>query len=158
MKKMNKTTRTLCLAGIIAALYAALTMALPILSYGAWQVRFSEALTILPVVMPASVPGLFVGCLIANLLSPVGALDVIFGSLATLLGALGTRYFRKNLPLAAACPVIANGVIVGIMLAVVYQLPMVLTMLQVAVGEVVAVLVGCLLLKYMPKQLKELDN
>ena len=90
MCKRLLTTRSLCLSAIIAALYAALTMALPVLSYGAWQCRLSEALTLLPLVLPQAVPGLFVGCVVANLLSPVGVWDVVFGSLATLLAAVGT--------------------------------------------------------------------
>ena len=141
MKKLF-TTQSLCLAAIIAAIYAALTLALPALSYGQLQCRLSEALTLLPMLLPQAVPGLFVGCLVANLLSPVGAMDIIFGSLATLLAALGTRVLRKKPLLAAACPVIANGVIVGVMLSVAYGLPLWLTMLEVALGEAVAVAAG----------------
>ena len=132
----------MCISAIIAALYAALTLALPALSYGQIQCRLSEALTLLPMLLPQAVPGLFVGCLVANLLSPVGAMDIIFGSLATLLAALGTRWLRKKPLLAAACPVIANGVIVGVMLSVAYGLPLWLTMLEVALGEAVAVAAG----------------
>ena len=145
MCKRLLTTRSLCLSAIIAALYAALTMALPVLSYGAWQCRLSEALTLLPMVLPQAVPGLFVGC--ANLLSPVGVWDVVFGSLATLLAAVGTYALRNKPLLAAACPVVSNGLIVGAMLSVVYALPMALTMLQVAAGEVLAVAVGYVLLR-----------
>lgn len=141
MKKLL-TTQSMCISAIIAALYAALTLALPALSYGQIQCRLSEALTLLPMLLPQAVPGLFVGCLVANLLSPVGAMDIIFGSLATLLAALGTRALRKKPLLAAACPVIANGVIVGVMLSVAYGLPLWLTMLEVALGEAVAVAAG----------------
>lgn len=141
MKKLF-TTRSICLAAIIAALYAALTLSLPALSYGAVQCRLSEALTMLPVLLPQAVPGLFVGCLVANLLSPVGALDIIFGSLATLLAACGTYALRKKPLLAAVCPVLANGVIVGGVLAFSYSLPLWLTMLQVAAGEALAVAAG----------------
>lgn len=147
MFRRSFTTRSLCLSAIIAALYAALTLMLPVLSYGAWQCRLSEALTILPLVLPQSVPGLFVGCLVANLLSPVGIWDVLFGSLATLVAAVGTHALRKHPLLAAACPVISNGLIVGAMLSIVYSLPAVLTMIQVAVGEALAVAVGYVLLK-----------
>ena len=122
MCKRLLTTRSLCLSAIIAALYAALTMALPVLSYGAWQCRLSEALTLLPLVLPQAVPGLFVGCLVANLLSPVGVWDVVFGSLATLLAAVGTYALRDRPLLAAACPVVSNGLIVGAMLALVLSL------------------------------------
>ncbi|MBQ8312350.1 MAG: QueT transporter family protein [Clostridia bacterium] len=147
MFKRQLTTRSLCLSAIIAALYAALTLMLPVLSYGAWQCRLSEALTLLPLVLPQSVPGLFVGCVVANLLSPVGIWDVLFGSLATLLGAIGTYKLRQRPVLAAACPVISNGLIVGIMLSVVYSLPAALTIIQVAAGELLAVILGYVLLK-----------
>lgn len=147
MFKRQLSTRSLCLSAIIAALYAALTLLLPVLSYGAWQCRLSEALTLLPLVLPQSVPGLFVGCLVANLLSPVGIWDVLFGSLATLTAAIGTYALRKHPLLAAACPVVANGLIVGVMLSVVYSLPAVLTIIQVAAGEALAVIIGYVLLK-----------
>lgn len=136
------STRSMCLSAIIAALYAAMTMALPTLSYGQVQCRLSEALTLLPLALPQAVPGLFVGCLAANLLSPAGGLDIVFGSLATLLAAIGTRGLRRWPLLAAACPVIVNGVIVGGLLAVSYGLPFWLTALQVALGEGLAVAAG----------------
>ena len=147
MFRRSINTKALCLSGIIAALYAALTLMLPVLSYGAWQCRLSEALTLLPLVLPQSVPGLAVGCLAANLLSPVGIWDVLFGTLATLLAAIGTYALRQKPLLAASCPVISNGLIVGLMLSVVYSLPPVLTIIQVAVGEALAVALGYGLMK-----------
>ena len=84
----NNAIRSLCLSAMIAAIYAALTMALPMLSYGPVQLRFSEALTVLPFFFPQAIPGLFLGCAISNILSAYGIVDVIFGSLATLLAAL----------------------------------------------------------------------
>ena len=134
MKKLF-TPRNLCLSALIAAVYAVLTLALPVLSYGEWQCRISEALTLLPILLPQAIPGLVVGCLVSNLLSPVG----VFDTLATLIAAVGTYALRENRPLAALCPVVANGVIVGAMLSMVYSLPMALTMLQVAAGEALAV-------------------
>ena len=151
MTKKLFSTRSLCLGAIIAALYAVLTLFLPALSYGAWQCRVSEALTVLPIVLPQSIPGLVVGCLVANLLSPVGAMDVIFGTLATLLAALCTYALRKNRYLAALCPVVANGLIVGGMLSYAYSLPLWLTMVQVAAGELLAVAIGLLLLPLLEK-------
>lgn len=106
------STRTVVRAGLIAALYVALTLGLAPLSYGPIQLRVSEALAVLPVVTPAAVPGLFVGVLVANWLGPLGPLDVIFGSLATLMAAVGTYLLRRR-PLAAlACPVVINALIV----------------------------------------------
>ena len=84
------STRDLTLAALIAAVYAVLTVALPIPAYSGIQVRLSEALTVLPFFFPAATPGLFVGCIIANLFSPY-SLDVVCGSLATLLACLVTQ-------------------------------------------------------------------
>ena len=146
MFKKLLTTRSVCLSAMIAALYAALTLLLAPISYGAIQCRISEAMTLLPILLPQAIPGLVIGCLVANLLSPVAVWDVIFGTLATLIAALGTYWLRKKPLLAALCPVVANGVIVGVMLAVFYALPLWMTMLEVAVGEAVAVALGFILL------------
>lgn len=141
------TTRSLCLSAIIAALYAALTLLLAPISYGNIQCRVSEAFTVLPMVLPQSIPGLFVGCLIANIFSPTPSIwDIVFGSLTTLIAACGTYALRKKPVLAAACPIVANGVIVGLMLALLYGLPVALTMGEVAIGELGAVFLGMLLL------------
>lgn len=141
------TTRSLCLSAVIAALYAALTMALPALSYGAIQCRLSEALTLLPLMLPQAIPGLFVGCIVANLLSPVGLMDVVFGSLATLLAAVGVYALRRRPLLAALCPVVANGLIVGLIISLQANLPLALTMLEVAAGEVIVVALGLALMQ-----------
>lgn len=150
MFKRLLTTRSLCTSAVIAALYAALTILLAPISYGAIQCRVSEAMTLLPILMPQAVPGLFVGCLIANLYNGM-LTDIIFGSLATLLAAIGTRALRKKPILAAACPVISNGVIVGLVIALSANLPVALTMAQVAVGEIGAVLIGFVLLGALKK-------
>lgn len=147
MSRRSVNTRFLCISAIIAALYAALTLCLPVLSYGAVQCRLAEALTLLPMVLPQAVPGLAVGCLVSNLLSPVGVWDILFGTLATLLAGLCTRRLKAHPLLAAACPVVYNGLIVGFMLAIVYQLPAVLTVAEVAAGEAVAVALGYGLMK-----------
>ncbi|WP_322176117.1 QueT transporter family protein [Acutalibacter caecimuris] len=114
-------TRFLVLSGVIAALYAALTYAAAALNlaYGPVQFRFSEALTVLPAFTPAAVPGLAVGCFLSNLASPLGVVDWVFGTGATLLAALGTwavsRVCYKGVPvLAPVPPVIANALIVGL--------------------------------------------
>lgn len=155
MEKIKWTTKGLCQAAAIAALYAVLTIALQPISFGAngaMQLRVSEALTLLPVVTPTAVPGLFVGCLAANLLCGAPLPDIIFGSLATLLAAIATRRLRKNVYLAALAPVISNGVIVGIMLSVVYAVPLLWSCFTVAVGEVAACYVlGIPLLKGVEK-------
>ena len=108
-------------------------------------------MTLLPLVMPASIPGLFIGCLIANLYTG-SVLDIIFGSLATLVAALGTWAFRNvkvgKFPLLSVlCPVVANGVVVGLVLSYSYGLPLFITMGEVAIGEVGAVIIGCVILQ-----------
>ena len=147
---MRTKTHLLALNGIIGGTYAALTLMLPPLSYGAWQCHLSEALTLLPLVLPQAIPGLFVGCLIANLYTGM-LTDIIFGSLATLLAAVGTYLLRKKPLIAAACPVISNGVIVGLVLAKSFNLPVLLAMGEVALGEIGAVLIGFVILGAMKR-------
>lgn len=105
-------TRRLALAGLIAAIYAAATLILPIPQYMGIQFRVAEAMTVLPFLFPEAIPGLAVGCFLANLLGSPIMLDWIFGTLATLLAALWTRRM-PNLWLAALPPVLCNMVIVG---------------------------------------------
>lgn len=118
----NNKTMMIANAGLIAALYVVLTyVAASVgLASGVIQVRISEALTILPVITAAAVPGLTVGCVLANLLTGCAAWDVVFGSLATLIGAVGTRMMRKTPQLAWIPPVVANVAIVPIVLMKVY--------------------------------------
>ena len=98
---------------MIAAIYVVLTLVFAPFSYGEVQVRISEALTILPLFTPAAIPGLFVGCLISNILGGCVLPDIIFGSLATLIGAVGTYMLRRqNKFLAPLPPIIANVLIV----------------------------------------------
>ena len=137
-------TRALTRGAIIAALYAALTLLLAPISYGEVQVRISEALTVLPVLMPEAVPALAVGCLLANILGGCPIYDVIFGTMATLLAALCTRALAGRIRLAISMPVIFNGLIVGSVVHFCYApvIPLPLCMLFVAAGEAVS----CLLL------------
>ena len=109
------TTRDLTFAAILAAVYAALTVALPIPQYAGIQCRLSEALTVLPFFFPAATPGLVVGCFIANLFSPY-SLDVVFGTAATLLACLITQRM-PNKWLAPLPPVLCNGLLVGAVIA-----------------------------------------
>ena len=111
MTKTRFSTRRLALSGLIAAIYAASTLILPIPQYMGVQFRMAEALTVLPFLFPEAIPGLAVGCFLANLASPI-MLDWIFGTLATLLAALWTRRM-PNIYLAALPPVVCNAVIVG---------------------------------------------
>lgn len=108
----KNTLRELTFAAMLGGAYAALTMLLPIPQYAGVQFRLAEALTLLPFLIPAATPGLFVGCFIANILSPYGLLDIIAGSAATLLACLWTQRL-KNRRLAAMPAVVCNAVIVG---------------------------------------------
>ena len=110
------STRDLTLAAVLAAVYAALTMLLPIPQYGPVQFRLAEALTVLPFVCPAAAPGLFIGCLLANLLSPYGLLDMVVGSGATLLACLLTMRMPSRY-LAPLPPVLCNAILVGATIA-----------------------------------------
>lgn len=112
MKKGN--VKTGALAALIGALYCAVTLlSVPFgLAIGPFEIRLSETLVCLPIFTPAAVPGLTLGCLLANLLAGGHILDIIFGTLATLLGALGTRLFRSRPAPALACPILANTLIV----------------------------------------------
>ena len=120
MKK--DSTRYVAFGGMIAALYVVLTYVANLfgLASGAIQVRLSEALTILPVFTAAAVPGLAVGCLLANILTGCVVWDVIFGTLATLIGAVGTRLLRNKPYVAWIPPVVSNAVIIPIVLMKAY--------------------------------------
>jgi uncharacterized membrane protein len=158
MRKIS--VRQIALAAVVAALYTVLSYFANIfgLAYGPIQCRFSEALCVLPFFFPETTWGLFVGCILTNLLSAYGPIDIIFGSLATLLAALCTAKM-KNKWLAPLPPVIANGVIVSAVIA--YSeagslsafFPLwAYNALTVAVGEAIACYVlGMLILFALPK-------
>lgn len=129
-------------AAIIAALYIVFTFisASMGLSSGVIQLRLSEMLCILPAFTPAAIPGLFVGCLLSNLLTGCMPFDVVFGSLATLLGALGTYFLRKKKWLTPLAPILANTLVIPFVLAYVYQMEGTVPffMLTVGIGEVLS--------------------
>ncbi|HSK69754.1 MAG TPA: QueT transporter family protein [Candidatus Limnocylindria bacterium] len=144
------TPRYLASAGIVAALYAALTLLFAPISFSQVQFRVAEALTLLPVLSRASVPGLFLGCLAANFLAGQPWQDVVFGSLATLAAAALTRMLRRSVWLAALMPVLLNAAVVGSVLHVVYGLPLLLSVLTVGAGEAaVCYLLGVPLVKVL---------
>lgn len=140
---MNKKVVFIVHAAVIAALYVVLTLvanALGLANY-AIQVRFSEALTILPLFTPAAIPGLFIGCILSNFMTGCMLWDIVFGSIATLLGALGTYLLRKSSKwLAPLPPIAANTLIVPFILAYVYQFEGSIPyfMLTVGIGEIIS--------------------
>lgn len=141
-------------AAVIAAVYAVLTMVLAPISYGLMQVRVSEALTVLPFFTPAAIPGLFVGCLIANTLTG-NIIDIIFGSLASLAAAFFSYKLKKIPLLVPLPPVVLNAVIIGAVLYYAYGVgaPLWSCMLWVGAGQLLACYVlGYPLLKYLTKR------
>ena len=142
---MNKWgVRDIAFAGIIAALYAVLTISLAPISYGVYQVRVAEALTILPFVYPIAMVGLFVGCLVANIFGGNGLPDIIFGSLFTLLAGYLTYLTSKirsrkiSLILAPFPPVIINALGVAIYLSLITDMSYLFVVQMVGVGQIVA--------------------
>ena len=138
---MNSSTRPIAQIGMIAATYVVLTVALAPMSFQEIQVRVSEALTILPVFTALAVPGLTLGCLVANILGGAPLPDVVFGTLATLIGAVGTRLLRNGKPVMTVVPPIAsNMVIIPMILRYAYEvpLPIPLMMVTVGLGEVIS--------------------
>lgn len=144
--------RHLAVGGMVAALYAVLTITLAPLSYGPVQFRVAEALTLLPFYLPEAIPGLFIGCVIANLMGEFGMLDVIVGGSATLLAAY-LSHKMPSLRLAALCPVLINMVFVGVMLHSLIGVPLWSTFFYVAIGEAGACyLIGYPLMKALEEQ------
>ena len=155
----NKKVLFITQAAMIAAIYVVLTYFISAfnLASGAIQIRISEALTILPFFTPAAIPGLFIGCLLSNILTGCLLPDIIFGSLATLLGALGSYALRNHRFLVTLPPVLANMAIVPFVLRYAYGLQVVVHgidlsipfyMLTVGVGEVISCcILGSLLIK-----------
>ena len=110
----------ICRAAVIAALYVVLTYVFSAFASGVIQVRVSEALTILPAFTPAAIPGLVIGCLLSNTLTGCVLLDIIFGSVATLIGALGSYALRRHTWLVPIPPIVSNMIIVPFVLRYAY--------------------------------------
>ena len=143
-------------AAVIAALYVVLTLFINAfnLANGAIQVRISEALTILPYFTPAAIPGLFVGCLLSNFLTGAAIWDIVFGSLATLLGAIGTYLLRKQKWCAPIPTILANTIIIPFVLTYAYGLPggIPFFMLTIGAGEILSCgILGMILLFALQK-------
>ena len=140
MRETNKRLYYLAHGAMIAAVYVALTAAFAPIAFGPVQFRVSEALCILPFFTPAAVPGLFVGCLLSNLLFST-PLDVVFGSLATLIGAVGSWHLRRHKWCVCLPPILANAIIIPWVLRYAYGsedlIPV--AMVTVGIGEILAV-------------------
>ena len=159
MKENNlKNTYFLAYGAVIAAIYVALTMAFQPISFGPVQFRISEALCILPFFTPAAIPGLFVGCFLSNLFCGAASLDVVFGSIATLIGAVGSYYLgKKNKWLVCVPPILSNTIIVPWVLRYAYGSTDLIpyAMLTVGIGEILAIgVLGNILLVTLERQYK----
>lgn len=157
----NKKVLYLTQASMIGALYITLTILANSLGLAnhAIQLRFSEALAVLPFFTPAAIPGLFIGCFLSNILTGAMPLDVIFGSLATLIGAFGTYALRKHKLLAPLPPIISNVIIVPMILSFVYQIPggVPYFMLTVGIGQILSCgVLGMILLFSLQKYSKHI--
>lgn len=149
-------------AAMIAALYTVLTLIAGAfgLDHYAIQLRFSEALTVLPFFTPAAIPGLYAGCLLSNILTGCIVWDILIGPIATLAGALGTWMLRrKSRWLAPLPPIISNTLIVPFVLAYAYQFEGSIPyfMLTVGIGEILSCgVLGMLLLGLLEKYRKHI--
>ena len=149
MENQNRHLYLMVYGAANAAIYVALTMSFSAISFGPVQFRISEALCILPFFTPAAIPGLFIGCFLSNLLCGAAVMDVVFGSIATLIGAVGSYCLRHNKWLVCVPPILANAFIVPWVLRYAYGstdlIPV--AMVTVGIGEILAIgVLGNLLL------------
>ena len=135
---MNNKTKILIINAVIAAIYAVLTINLSAISYGAVQLRLSEVMTLIAFFNPMYVGGLIVGCFIANLYSPFGMVDIVFGTLATALSVLSMSKI-KNIYISSLMPTIFNSLIIGVVIWYTTKAPLLESMFYVAIGEFIVV-------------------
>lgn len=156
---MKKNALYITRAGIIAALYVVLTFISNLLGLasGPVQFRLSEMLCILPCFFPSAIWGLFVGCFLSNLLTGAIVWDLIFGSLATLIGAVGTYFLRKKKVLSFVPPILSNSIIVPWVLSEFYHLEKayLVIVFTVFLGEFVTVVFGGMLTKTLVKKIPQ---
>ena len=154
--KENKT-RNLVFSALIAAIYVVLTLLLRPISYGPIQFRVSEALCVLPYFTSAAIPGVFIGCLISNLLGGAVVMDIVFGSLATLIGAIGSWLLRRNRWLVSLPPILSNTLIIPWVLKFAYGSEDMIwyMMITIGIGEILAIgVLGQLLISVLAKYRK----
>lgn len=154
MKRNTQTVYFIAHAAAIAAIYTVLTMVCMPIAFGPVQFRISEALCILPYFTPAAIPGVTVGCFLSNLLGTAAPLDVVFGSLATLIGACGSYLLRRHKHLICIPPIVSNTIIIPWVLRYAYGsedlIPV--AMVTVGIGELLAIgVLGNLLLSVLER-------
>ena len=154
MKQATKRVYFMVYAAAIAAIYVTLTLVFAPISFGAVQFRISEALCILPFFTSAAVPGLAIGCLLSNLLCGAATMDVIFGSIATLIGAVGSWMIRRHKWAVCLPPIITNTLIIPWVLRYAYGAEDLIwfSMITVGIGEILAIgVLGNLLMRALEK-------
>ena len=149
MKKID--TKRIAIFGLVTGIYVALTLSLSFLSYGGVQFRIAEALMLLCFYKKDYIIPLTLGCAIANLFSPMMALDLPFGTMATLISLL-LVFKCKNIIVASLMPVIVNAIVIGIELKIAFDLPFAISMIQVGFGQFVCVtIIGVTIFKFLEK-------
>lgn len=134
---------------MIAGIYIVITYFLAPVSFGPLQFRAAEALTVLPIIYPEAIPALFIGVLLSNIFGGLGLIDIIGGSMVTLIAAYFTYYFRGSI-LAYLSPILLNGLLISIYLHILFGLPYWLTVMQISISEAIVVfLLGYPLIKYL---------
>lgn len=155
---MKSITKYLTVSALIGAIYAVLTILLAPISYGPMQVRIAEAMTVLPFFFPQAIPGLYVGCLVANIWGGFGPIDIFGGSALTLVAALATYWLRRfnKLWLAPLPPVLLNAFGVGYYLHILTDMPVWVSIGWVGLGEAIACfIIGLPLLYALKRRLKD---
>ncbi|MGL5766653.1 MAG: QueT transporter family protein [Sarcina sp.] len=161
----NTKTKKIVVSALIAAIYAALTLWLAPISYGPIQTRLSEVMVLLAFIDPFYIWGLTLGCFIANGLGPDAVMNIIYGVPATFISVVCVAYTGKlfkqsnwSVFIASLWPVLFNGLIIGYMLNKLFNVPMILTMLQVGIGEFFAVSVVGIIVYFLAfKKLKRME-
>lgn len=148
MKKLD--VKTVVMNAMIACVYVVLTLAIQPLAYGAIQMRISEIMVFLAFYNKKTIPGLVIGCLIANMFSPMGLWDICFGTLATAIVCIAFNKLH-HLYLGALVGGIVNGVLVGIELTIVFHDPFLINFFYVFIGEVIILVVGALVFQLLEK-------
>lgn len=146
----NRKVQVLAMNALIASVYAVLTILISPLAYGAIQMRLTEIIVLLACYNKKYIPGLTIGCLLANLASPMGLYDIFFGTLATFIACMG-MYYVKNVFWGAFIGGITNGILVGIELYLAFELPFIINVFYVFIGEFSVLLIGALIFKMLEK-------
>lgn len=143
-------TKLIAKQALIACIYTLLSLVTAPISFSIFQIRLSESLCVLPIFGFSNIWGITIGCALTNFLMFGNIIDVIFGTFATFIGAIGTHYFRKNYILAVACPILSNAIILPIVFKYAYGLDKAIWFffIQTFVSQIIAIgLIGKIVVK-----------